>query len=383
MFFQKPIKKNTQVLKLHQTIHYPNYIRKNGCIANFNGGPSEESMKTHVTNPGRKTQRRNLTLAHQTSLRYIENLIIDIGHNIALNSRQYDTKLFCDHNNSDYFNDIGNDHFYVNTLKNTSKNISSKCTRRSQNFEEQIFITGKQLISVEYIYDECVLSNREIGYEIIDVEYSKSSYPINKSLKKKIISKNDRIYNSEFMKVVFEKFNRMNFFKEDDIDENHIVTFGTFKKGGCIFRSTPEFYGKDDDNEWYDWVNIDWDESTTLDDDEDEIRKSYPAQLLMFIDIHETLKINGQKWEHVKGCPHSQYIAIVKSAKESTLPDSERNDTKLATYFDLHDELYIIGIDNILSGAYVIYDRDYSAQTDPLLEHGKLSRIISITDRTK
>ena len=78
-------------------------------------------MKTHVTNPGRKTQRRNLTLAHQTSLRYIENLIIDIGHNIALNSRQYDTKLFCDHNNSDYFNDIGNDHFYVNTLKNTSK----------------------------------------------------------------------------------------------------------------------------------------------------------------------------------------------------------------------------------------------------------------------
>ena len=100
--FPKSDKKKTQTLKLHQTKHYPNYIRKNGAIANSNGGgASEENMKTHVTNPGRNTQQRNKTLAYKISMRYVETLIVDIGHNIALNSNQYGSKLFCNYNNLD------------------------------------------------------------------------------------------------------------------------------------------------------------------------------------------------------------------------------------------------------------------------------------------
>ena len=98
-------------MKLHQTLHYDEYISKNGCVSNFDGGCTEENMKHHVTNPSKMTQHCNKTLPYQTSQRYAENLIVDIGHNIAMTSHQYDTTLFS--SSKDYFQNIGNDHFYV------------------------------------------------------------------------------------------------------------------------------------------------------------------------------------------------------------------------------------------------------------------------------
>ena len=95
---------------------------------------------------------------------------------------------------------------------------------------------------------------------------------------------------------------------------------------------------------------------------------------------------NHQTFQDVIGCPHHQYIAIIKSAKETSLHLNytvQNNKPKFAKYYDLHDELYIIGMDNISSAAYIIYDRDYNDRTDPLTEDGKISRIISISDRNE
>ena len=78
--FPKSEESKLQRLKIHQTVHYPHYIKKIGSVENFNGGPAEENMKSHVKNPGKKTQRRSISLAFQSSVRYAEKLIIDIGH---------------------------------------------------------------------------------------------------------------------------------------------------------------------------------------------------------------------------------------------------------------------------------------------------------------
>ena len=136
--FPSKDEKKLQVLKFHQTIHYPKYIKMIGSVENFNGGPSEENMKAHVTNPGRRTQRRNTTLAFQSSIRYTEKLIIDIGHNIAMKSGQYQTSLFKHISNEEYFMDVGIDNFQVcnldvNDSHNTNTNSLDKSYSESNN----------------------------------------------------------------------------------------------------------------------------------------------------------------------------------------------------------------------------------------------------------
>ena len=86
--FHKDNHKMLVTMKNHQNLHYDANVCLFESVSNFNDGCNEENMKSHVTNPSQLTQKLTASLGFQTAIHYTEKLIIDIGHNIAMHSKQ-------------------------------------------------------------------------------------------------------------------------------------------------------------------------------------------------------------------------------------------------------------------------------------------------------
>ena len=74
--------KSMAIMKIHQTKHYDFYIKRLGSASNFDGSIGERHQKFIAKNPGRRTQRRAISIENQSSFRYFENILIDIVFNI-------------------------------------------------------------------------------------------------------------------------------------------------------------------------------------------------------------------------------------------------------------------------------------------------------------
>ena len=362
--FPKSDESKLQTLKLHQTVHYPHYIQKIGSVENFNGGPSEENMKTHVKNPGKRTQRRNLTLAYQCSMRYAEKLIVDISHNIAMSSGQYDTSLFQDISKQEYFVDVGMDNFYICNLdsrkSNENKNsIDNSRTNDTEN-ENHIAIGSSSQI---FTYD---LSNENY--------YRTPGNKLIESKRIQLIKESSSFYSISFISTIMERLKHMKMY-DDEQSQWHLCLFCKLKMLEYLFRCSPQFYGDSNESEWFDWITVNWD------------GEFFPAQLLMLINVESTCEFNGKSIDSLINCPDSKIFAVIKSGQNSTLSDTYVNNpnTFIPTFYDLHDELHIIDIRIIKESAFVIYDRDYGNHKDlqETSQSNFVKRIISIKDRNE
>ena len=354
--------KKFQRLKLHHTLHYDDYIAKNGCVANFNGGTTEEHMKSQVTHPGSHTQQRLRTLCEQTARRYAENLIVNIAHNIAIASSQYKTSLFDGTNN--YFDSIGIDHYY------TKLQHDNTSTGNSTDTVVDLVASGYYTYAVSTTFEE-----NEHGDNIpINVDYTKCRM-FGKDTKTQKLNTNSHI-NSDFLKLTFDLLDKIGVFDEDT-DTKSLVTFTTLHKSGDIFRCSDSFYGTQL-SEWFDWINVAW----SYDNDDTTI---LPAKLLMFIDIDKTCHVNNVSKDNLRQtCPPGKYWAVIKSAAKPPHNQKHHTDTlHLATHYNMYDQLSLVSCYNIESPAFVIYDRDYSNVTDQIKHTGTIQHAISITEAYK
>ena len=135
------------------------------------------------------------------------------------------------------------------------------------------------------------------------------------------------------------------------------------------------YYGKDGD-EWMDWVNVKW----LFSDDTTHI---LPARILMFIDIDMTIKLNNHDVSNTRRttCPDGRYWAVVKSTKCEC--PTTMNNSNIAKYYLMEDDIHVISCSNIVGPAYVINDRDYNMINDPCMNSGELQRIVYITNMSK
>ena len=66
--------------KMHEQIHVPDDIERNGCPAGYHTGPTEHNHIHIVKRPSRTTQRRRETLDEQIGARYADTYIIDTAY---------------------------------------------------------------------------------------------------------------------------------------------------------------------------------------------------------------------------------------------------------------------------------------------------------------
>jgi len=188
-----------QRMKLHQTLHYDHYISKNGCVSNFDGGCTEENMKHHVTNPSKRTQHRQKSLPFQTAQRYTENLIVDIGHNIAVESKQYETTLFG--SSKDYFHNIGKDNFYIEMDNHNDNNITN----------ESMIAKGFDTYTIESSFYE-----NEDGDNIPVTSMYKHNYKHKQKIAYK--DKDQLFYTKDFCKELITLMTNMGVFSDNEQD---------------------------------------------------------------------------------------------------------------------------------------------------------------------
>jgi hypothetical protein len=67
-------------IKYHINLHTPANQEEFGVTANVDSGPMESNHKTNAKRPCNRTQRRAVSFEHQTSYRYVEDVIVDFAH---------------------------------------------------------------------------------------------------------------------------------------------------------------------------------------------------------------------------------------------------------------------------------------------------------------
>ncbi len=354
--------KRFQRLKVHHTLHYDDYIAKNGCVANFNGATNEEHMKSQVTHPGKHTQRRIKTLCIQTARRYSENLIVNIGNNIAISSNQYNSSLFaCD---NEYFNNIGIDHYYE------KEKINNNVKSNEEGNMVDVVASGYYTYTVDTMFDQDEYTNK--SYEKILYTKSKGK----KSTTNSTLVNNSSHIDKNFLKDVFVMLERMGMFEKQQ-KSKLISTFTMLNKSGIIFRCNEKFYD-DQSSEWFDWIKVKWTYKNG-------ITMTLPAKLLMLIDINMTCTINKTSKDRLrKTCPEGNYWAVIRSGqKPQNNQRHHTNKIKLVSYYNMYDQLSIVSTYNIESPAFVIYDRDYSMKNDTLIGNLTIQNAINIEDVSK
>ena len=350
--FHKDDHKMLQTLKNHHNLHYDFNVCKFGSVPNYNGGCNEENMKSQVTNPSQLTQKRMSSLGYQTALRYTEKLIVDIGHNIAMSTEQYNSSLFdgC----IDYFCKVGENHFEITVDDSPAHNHRSNMWLTS----------GYQ----RFMYDEDYESDEE-GEKHLEVSYMRTYHKKKNEITERLLS--ESFFNEEFMGRIFHLLQAWNMFSENT-KTKHIVSFQTLKRDDFIFRCSPNFYDSSN-SEWMDWINVTWEY-------DEGVVKTLPSKILMFIDRDRTCQMNLTSIENLNpAAPQFHIWAVVKSCKPSvsfTMREQNFHKCKLANYLDLEEEINIISCDSIHSPAYVLPDRDYSVDNDSITNHNYLKRVI-------
>ena len=340
-------------LKNHHNLHYSATIQSIGAVPNFDGGCNEQNMKSQVTQPSQKTQGRTKSLAIQTATRYAENMIIDIGHNIAIHKGEYESTQF--KTKSNYFQKVGSHNFHVkmNNIDADEQSATPVC----------FYTTGYQTFTYYDDYESDENADRQLQ-QYITREIIKKKTVVTESLT------NNSIYSKTFIGDVFQLLNGIGVFPDNN-EIKKISSFETLKIKGDIYRSSMSFYG----DEWLDWVHVKWSIG-------DDLQSIIPCKLLLFIDIDKTQQLNHHDINTTKRdtCPDGKYWAVVKSAKCKCA--KTRSKSNIATYYEMENDLHLISCDNIESPAYVIYDRDYHMTSDPLQVTGELKRVISISHGT-
>ena len=341
-------------LKNHHNLHYGTTIQNIGSVPNFNGGCNEQNMKSQVTQPSQKTQGRTKTLAIQTATRYAENMIIDIGHNIANHKGEFESSQF--RTKSNYFQNLGVNNFRV--VMNSMNDANGQSA-----MPVCYYATGHQMFTYYDDYESDENADRELKQYISRVVTKKK-----KSITQSLTS--TTLYNKTFIGDVFQLLHGIGVFPINN-EIKKISSFQNLKIGGDIYRSSMAFYGKDGD-EWLDWVNVKW----KFDDGSESI---IPCKILLLIDVDKTQMLNKHDMATTKRdtCPTGQYWAVVKSAKYKC--PTTTNYSRIATYYEMENDIHLISCLNIDSPAYVIYDRDYHMISDPLMTTGELKRIVSIS----
>ena len=346
-----------QTMKNHHSLHYDTNVCSFGSVPNFNGGCNEENMKSQVTNPSQLTQKRTSSLGYQTAIRYTEKLIVDIGHNIAMHTKQYNTQQF--QGSKNYFTKLGEDHYTATVHYDHS-------ARKSTGW----IAFGNQSFHHVLDYD-----SDEHGDRHIQSSFTRTYVHKNKSVTEMLCS--DSYYNESFMTNVFDLLSNLSLFPRTN-NEKTIASFQTLKRDEYIFRCSPKYHSSQNANEWMDWVNVSWKYN-------DDTVKIIPARIMMFINRDKTCEENNQNIECLsKTCPPFHLWAIVRSCKDTVSfnrRESNFHKSKLATYMDMEDELNIISCSNIHSPAYVLPDRDYSTDNDTIATIGNLKRVIVLKDR--
>ena len=89
----KQNKKRLMNGRLHQLLHYPNYINEFGSPSNFNGSVPESMNKELAKKVGSRTQQRWDSIHTQAATRFFENCLIRIATNVATKSGKLYQKL--------------------------------------------------------------------------------------------------------------------------------------------------------------------------------------------------------------------------------------------------------------------------------------------------
>ena len=186
-----------------------------------------------------------------------------------------------------------------------------------------------------------------------------------------ILQEKSTFYKKSLIINVFQLLIGKGLFPASTSKQNKLQCFQTLKIGDYLFRSNTNFYGKDG-GEWIDWVNVKW----TIDDTNELI---LPSRLLLMIDVEKTEILNDYKIpvEKRQHCPLGNYWAIVKSAKREDT--SITNNTRLATYYEMEEDIHLISCMNIVDPAFVINNRDYDGHDDIINRTEELSSIIAIS----
>ena len=122
-----------------------------------------------------------------------------------------------------------------------------------------------------------------------------------------------------------------------------------------------------------DWANVKWKFS-------DDTIQILPVQIVMFIDIERTIKLNNYDMSEIK-CQTSsvgRYWAVVKSTK-CKYPTTI-NESNIAKYYLMEDDIHMVSCLNIVGHANVIIDEDFDMIDDPLMSTGELECVITISD---
>ena len=347
-----------QTMKNHQSLHYDYYIKRFGCVPNFDGGCNEQNMKSQVTQPSAKTQHRSSSLAFQTATRYAENLIIDLGHNIAHHKHQFSTSLFQTAN--DYFQKSSEHNFYMVTNDNNNEDSVSTDTIAC------MYARKFHIFTYEEEYESDSNGDRELYIRSFRLYKNKEKQSV-----REILEEKSTFYKKSLITNVFQLLIGKGLFPASNSKRNQLQCFQTLKIGDYLFRSSTNFYGKEG-GEWIDWVNVKW----TIDDTNDLI---LPSRLILLIDVEKTeilndYKISPEKRPH---CPLGNYWAIVKSAKRENT--SITNNTRLATYYEMEEDIHLISCMNIVDPVFVINNRDYDRDDDIINRTEELSSIIAIS----
>ena len=346
-----------ETMKNHQSLHYDYYIKRFGCVPNFNGGCNEQNMKSQVTQPSTKTQHRSSTLAFQTATRYAENLIIDLGHNIAHHKHQFNTSLFQTTNN--YYQTSSEHNFYMvpnDTTNEIGITTDTLLCMYAQNYH---------IFKHEEEYESDNNGDRQLYIRSSRIYKDKQKQSVTEPLEY-----NKGFYEKSLMENVFKLLIAKGLLPASNEHTRRLSCFQTLKRGEYIFRSNTNFYGNDG-GEWIDWVNVKW----TIDDTRDLI---IPSRLILLIDVKKTEELNKHKIASgvATNCPKGNYWAIVKSAKcESSVI---ANHTRLATYYDMEEDIHLISCLSIIEPVFVISDRDYDRGADNINTNQQLSSIIAV-----
>ena len=225
-----------------------------------------------------------------------------------------------------------------------------------------IYIDGYQTFTYYHSYESDEHGDKNIDEYVCRLTTKKSKQI------REVINHNCK-YDKSFICSVFKLLQGLGVIPNND-DTQKLSSFQCMKKQDNIYRSTMSFYGKDG-NEWMDWVNVKWQFS-------DDTTQILPARILMFIDIMMTNKLNNNDLSQAQRttCPVGRYWAVVKSAKCEC--STTKNDSNIAKYYLMEDDIHLISCLNIVGPAYVIHDRDYNMIEDPCMISGTLKRVIHI-----
>jgi hypothetical protein len=343
-----------KLTKFHQLQHWYFYIAMYGVPQNYDSSFCESHHIQLTKKTGRRTQRRQDTLAFQTSMRVYENNL--------LNS-------ICQQYCGDSFGERVESYPVGTNIPLMEKNMSSSPTVL-QLTENNMSRGARFIIKLDYMAsDEAILSNPPPNiFHVFDKK---------PSVKFRWMAKRDR-NKLKFARNIMDALgNKLSWFNNGNVMKRLVTVQGftelrleeDLQNFTCrsIVRCHPDYRGS---GPWMDWIDVCWE---LRDDDGSTSFLNLPAHLMMMLDfdtaeyeeLPKTILSLFQHSHSILGqClhePRKGIHIIIHSASDSV--DDEENDSsenqllsQISSRYKMEHVYQLVKLENIKDIAFVVMD---------------------------